>query len=298
MNPGKRILLNSYYGVTSPWRWGMRALRKAWRSEPVQILYYHRVADTHPNPWTIESSRFADQVDWLSERFEIVSLSEAQRRIGSGCNARPTAVITFDDGYADNNHFALPLLLDRRLPFTYFVTSGNVESGQPFPHDVKRGTPLSPNTPDDIRALCEAGVDIGAHTRTHADLAKLTPEQLEFEISGSKCDLQQMTGRQVKFFAFPFGQPKHMSFAAFSVARRAGFAGVCSAYGGYNFPGNDPFHLERFHADPEFIRFKQWLSVDSLKQLRTPTFDLQMQDESTQSCVANLSSTPVAEKGS
>lgn len=275
MNLGKRILLNTYYHASTPWRLAMKGLRRAWRREPVQILFYHRVADTELNPWTIETQRFADQIDWLSERFDIVSLSEAQRRISSGRNDRPTAVITFDDGYADNNDFALPLLLDCELPFTYFVTSGNVKSGQPFPHDIDRGAPLAPNTVADIRALTEAGVEIGAHTRTHPDIAKLSGEQLEEEIVGSKHDLEAMTGKRVRYFAFPFGQPQNMSSAAFDVARRAGFAGVCSAYGGYNFPGGNAFHLERFHADPEFIRFKHWLSVDGVKQLTMPAFDLQ-----------------------
>ena len=42
----------------------------------------------------------------------------------------------------------------------------------------------------------------------------------------------------------------------------AGYDGVCSAYGGYNFPGDDAFHLQRYHADPSLLRLKNWLTVD------------------------------------
>ena len=48
-------------------------------------------------------------------------------------------------------------------------------------------------------------------------------------------------------------------------ALEAGFDGVCSAYGGYNFPGDDPFHLRRIHGDPETIRLKNWLTLDPRK---------------------------------
>jgi hypothetical protein len=69
----------------------------------------------------------------------------------------------------------------------------------------------------------------------------------------------------VRYFAFPYGQHKNLTTTAFRVAYEAGFAGVCSAYGGYNFPGDDPFHLRRFHADEEFIRFINWMTLDPRK---------------------------------
>lgn len=278
MNLARRLLLSTYYHATTPWRLAMDRLRRARSNEPVQILFYHRVADDHHNPWTIGTGAFQEQIDYLVDRFDVVSLTEAQRRILRGKNRKPTVAITFDDGYADNMHFAMPLLVRRKLPFTYFVTSGNIHSGEPFPHDRQRGVPLAPNTVGDIRELAQQGVEIGAHTRTHADLAKLDHSELVDEIVGSKQDLEDITGQQVRYFAFPYGQPRNLSPEGFSVAQEAGFAGVCSAYGGYNFPGGDPFHLERFHGDPDFLRFRHWLSVDGVKQIRTPSFDPELPD--------------------
>lgn len=267
MNPGKQWLLNTYLLATTPVRAVASHYRHLRGTEPVQILFYHRVADYSPNPWTISSEAFAQQIEWLQQRFDIVSLAEAQRRILSGKNSRPTVAITFDDGYADNCDFALPLLLDRELPFTYFVTSKNVANDLPFPHDVERGEPLPPNSVADIQALSDAGIEIGAHTRTHVDLATIEPRRLDDEINGSKHDLEEMTGRAVRYFAFPFGQRVNMTPESFELARDGGFAGVCSAYGGYNFPGRDPFHLKRIHADPHLARFAHWLSVDVMKSL-------------------------------
>ena len=74
------------------------------------VLFYHRVADTHPNQWTISTKLFERQMRWLRDRFDVISLREAQQRIRRGTNSRMAVSITFDDGYADNCDFAIPLL--------------------------------------------------------------------------------------------------------------------------------------------------------------------------------------------
>lgn len=262
----KEALLHAYYAATLATRRRAVAARAAAGSEPVQMLFYHRIADEHPNDWTMSTRSFARQLAWLQDRFDVVSLEEAQARIASGQNDRPTACITFDDGYADNCQFAIPLLLEQRVPFTYFVSTDQVLRGRSFPHDVAAGQPLPVNTLAQLQDLAAAGVEIGAHTRSHASLgANLTDVQLADEIVGSKRELEATLGGSVRYFAFPYGRHENMSPAAFQVAYDAGFAGVCSAYGGYNFPGDDAFHLRRFHADPAFIRFKNWLTVDPRK---------------------------------
>ena len=59
------------------------------------------------------------------------------------------------------------------------------------------------------------------------------------------------------------------------LARECGYEGVCSAYGGYNFPGDDAFHLQRIHADDDMIRLKNWVTVDprKLKKHRRFTYE-------------------------
>ena len=138
-----------------------------------------------PQRWTIRPKAFAAQIHWLRERFDLVSLAEAQARIASGRNRWPTACITFDDGYADNRRFAIPLLLKYHIPFTYFVSTDHVLHGKPFPHDVAAGRPLAVNTLAQLRELAAAGVEIGAHTRSHADLGgPLSADRMYDEIVG------------------------------------------------------------------------------------------------------------------
>jgi len=161
---------------------------------------------------------------------------------------------------------ALPLLIEQQIPCTYFVASQFVIDQTPFPHDVARGEPLAPNTPKQLRELAQAGIEIGAHTRHHLSLGSITDARvLEDEIAGSRNDLEAILGQQVRYFAFPFGMPANMSQQAFQVAYDAGFEAVCSAYGAYNWPGDDSYHLRRIHGDPDLLRLKNWTTVDPNK---------------------------------
>jgi peptidoglycan/xylan/chitin deacetylase (PgdA/CDA1 family) len=266
-------MLGLYYLATIPQRKHSAAQRKSTGREPVISLLYHRVSDHHPNTWTISKDRFRAQIEWLQERFEFVSLAESQRRMAAEENSRPTVALTFDDGYSENCEFAIPWLLERDIPLTYFVSVQQVASGNPFPHDVACNCPLPPNTLDELKEMAAKGVEIGSHTMSHLDLGKAnSPVVLYEEIAGSKHKLETLLGVPVHYFAFPYGLPDNMSTECFEFAFQAGYWGVCSAYGGYNLPGCDSFHIQRIHGDPQWSRFLNWLTIDPRKLNRKIPF--------------------------
>jgi peptidoglycan/xylan/chitin deacetylase (PgdA/CDA1 family) len=235
-------------------RWWNHLRAVAAARVPVVILFYHRVAEAADNPWTVSHRMFIRQLSWLRSNFELVSLAEAHRRIRRGANHQRCVSITFDDGYADNCTYALPLLVEERIPFTYFVTLHNVLSGEPFAHDLIWGKPCAPNTLAQICALAEAGVEIGSHGFSHTDLGAIDNQRvLNYELLDSRDVLQRLVGRPVRYFAFPFGQPNNMSPRALRAAREAGYEAVCSAYGGLNFSGDEAFHLLRIGVDHDLI---------------------------------------------
>jgi len=168
----------------------------------------------------------------------------------------------------------LPLLIRQQIPFTYFVSVRHVQYGESFPHDIEAGQAHRVNTVSELRSLARAGGEIGLHTRTHADLGQVRdPDQLQDEVVSARRDLAELIDRPIRYFAFPYGLHVNLSVEAFQLAKEVGFQGVCSAYGGYNFPGDDPFHLQRLHADPEWIRWKNNLSVDPRKIEQTHRFE-------------------------
>ncbi|MFL6602494.1 MAG: polysaccharide deacetylase family protein [Steroidobacteraceae bacterium] len=107
-------------------RGALRTMRKTVRRRFTQrgiILMYHRVASGVADPWRlcVSPKNFAEHMDALRRCYEPVPLNQLARR--RGVRNRMVAV-TFDDGYADNLHAALPILQHNEIPATFFLTSG------------------------------------------------------------------------------------------------------------------------------------------------------------------------------
>jgi peptidoglycan/xylan/chitin deacetylase (PgdA/CDA1 family) len=261
-NYKKTAILEAFRYLTLPYRIVSSQRHRRDGTMPVVILYYHRVADTDPVPWSLTNDQFRKHIDWLQRHYEMISLAEAQRRVAEG-SRRPSVHLTFDDGYAENCDLALPLLIERGIPCTYFVTLDNVANQKPFVHDQDRGGEFPVNTIAQLCELADQGIEIAAHTRTHPDLGQLhdLPGVYD-EVVLAKRELSQLLGRPVRYFAFPFGMKPNLNHAAAAMAKAEGIECVVSAYGGYNHCGDDTFHLQRCHADPELIRLRNAVTFD------------------------------------
>ncbi len=270
----RSLLLNLYYRFQYPGRLLVNAQRAAEGNLPVMVLAYHRVADDRATDWTQSNRSFEKQMRWLKRHFEMVSLAEAQRRIRAGHNSRPTVSVTFDDGYAANCDFAIPFLLAENIPCTYFVTSSVVIDGGTFIHDAHIGKRLAPNTAAQIREMVAAGIEIGNHSLTHPNFGAITdPRRVYREVVVSGEKLADLMGKPVRYFAFPYGHHQNLNASVFGLAKEHGYEAVCSAYGGFNFPGDDAFHLQRIMADEEFVRLKNWMTIDPRKLTSVARFE-------------------------
>jgi len=262
----KTTVRSFYYAATLPYRWWARRAAEAAHRAAVVVLTYHRVADDRATPWTMSNRMFARQIEWLIPRFDLISLEEAQRRLRAGDNDRTAVCVTFDDGYADNCQAAIPLLVRRRIPCAYFVTLKNVLDGAPFDHDLKLGHAARPNTLEQLRAMADAGIEIGSHGYEHVDMGQIKdPTEIHRQVVVSGSRIGELLGRTVRFFAFPFGHGEHLSPAAIVAARQAGYEGVCSCSGGYNFPGHDPFLVARIPMDDSMSFLKNCVTIDPRK---------------------------------
>jgi peptidoglycan/xylan/chitin deacetylase (PgdA/CDA1 family) len=277
MHALKPLLLNVYYHTTYGYRqWWTRHAARQGRA-PMVAPVFHRVTDDAANDWTTPTAAFREAIDWLQASFDLISLEEAQRRMRAGRNDRPSIILTFDDGYAVNMP-ALELLIERKIPCTYFVSTQPALERVPFDHDRRMGNHFEANTVEELRYLAQSGIEIGAHTRTHADLARVADaDRLHDELVAARDDLQDAIGARVRYFAFPFGLHRNLSAPAFHLAREAGYEGVCSAYGGYNFPGDDAFHIQRRCVDGAAIVLKNWAVLDPLRYGRIQRFEYQQQ---------------------
>ena len=58
---------------------------------------------------------------------------------------------------------------------------------------------------DIVKKIDEAGYEIGTHSNTHKDMAKLSEAQVREELSSSIEKIENVTGKDVEFFRAPFG---------------------------------------------------------------------------------------------
>ena len=194
------------------------------RGLPSSILTLHHT----PARWSFSATATGVQAlrrlfqDLLAEGHSFASLED----LGSGGHAEGAIAVTVDDGYESNARHLAPLLRELRIPWTVFVLEGSL--GRQNAWDSPLAGPRERHvTADEIRALADEGVTIGAHGTTHRDLTRLGDAALEGELAGSRERLTKLCGREVAFVSYPRGRVDARVALA---AKRAGFRlGFCGA---------------------------------------------------------------------
>jgi hypothetical protein len=147
---------------------------------------------------------------------------------GKSGSSKKTVVVTtsWDDGHCKDLKVA-ELLSLRKLPGTFYVTSGGVGKS-------------SNMSETDLRGLSNAGFEVGGHTVTHPLLTDLDPESLRHEVADCKDSIEAILGREVSSFAYPKGR---FNAEVVTQVRKAGFRcarGVRMLSFSCNFP---PFEM-------------------------------------------------------
>ena len=112
-------------------RTAFRLVSPPGRTARLSILIFHRVLPQPDplQPHEPDARRFSELLGWLKAWFTILPLAEAIPRLIDGSLPARAAVITFDDGYADNHDVALPLLKAHGLLATFFIATGHLDGG-------------------------------------------------------------------------------------------------------------------------------------------------------------------------
>jgi peptidoglycan/xylan/chitin deacetylase (PgdA/CDA1 family) len=95
---------------------------------------------------------------------------------------------------------------------------------------------------EQIKAWQAAGMEVGAHSRSHPRLTQCTDEQLQDELAGSKADLEALTGAPVTQFCYPYGD---LDARVANAARNAGYSAATTVQRGRACPGDDLMLLRR-----------------------------------------------------
>lgn len=90
------------------------------------ICMYHYTRDLvhsrYPEIKGMDIAVFKDQIDFFSEKFNVVRMEEVIDAVeGNGDLPPRAALLTFDDGYIDNFNYAMPILENKGLQGSFFI---------------------------------------------------------------------------------------------------------------------------------------------------------------------------------
>lgn len=168
--------------------------------EQVPILCYHDIRDWRPNyntnmkVYTVPPQRFREQIKLLADSgYHSITPDQyyAYLTKGAALPEKPV-MITFDDTDAEQYTIGAAELDKYGFKGVFFIMT------------IAIGRPNYMNR-DQIKALADNGHVIAAHSWDHHDVRKYKDGDWEAQFVKPKQKLEEITGKPVEYFAYPFG---------------------------------------------------------------------------------------------
>ncbi|MDF1719744.1 MAG: polysaccharide deacetylase family protein [Minwuia sp.] len=224
-------------------------------AEPaLRLIYCHYVFDD-------QVADFEGKVEFLKQYGRFISGDEVLERIALGTPIDENLFhLSFDDGFRNIISNALPVLERLNVPSTFFVPTAVIGAEYDVVRHYCLNTTHYPRvfemaSWDDLKLAAEKGMTIASHTRTHSRLSEISNSgsQLEYEISGSKQDIEQNLGMECRHFSWPYGSIADADAGSLRAVRDAGYDSCFGAYRGRVVPGKtSAFHIPRHHFEPQW----------------------------------------------
>lgn len=197
----------------------------------MRVLLYHAVDGPDP------SDRFGLRVTPDAFREQMNTLQASDQRVlpltallcASQSNGERQVAITFDDGYR-SQLWAATVLQKFGFPATFFVVPRFLDGLRSASHYWETWGHMDW---DDLTGLAERGFEIGAHSMSHPDLRRCSPDGLQEEVYNVKALLERRVGKAVVSFSYPYGRS---DARVRQVVKEAGYSLACTSRYGVNRP--------------------------------------------------------------
>jgi len=170
----------------------------------VPILCYHQVRNWKPTDgkvgkdYIVEIQNFKDQVKMLADSGYHSILPDqlyAYLNTGAPLPSKPI-MFTFDDTDMDQFTIAAPTLKKYGFKAVYFIMTVSIG---------RKGKFVDYMTKEQIKQLSDEGNVIGSHTYDHKNFKKYTGKDWEEQLDKPTKKLEDITGKKMTEFAYPFG---------------------------------------------------------------------------------------------
>lgn len=166
----------------------------------VPILCYHQLRDWKPTDsrsardYIVPPAAFKEQMKALADSgYTTILPDELYSYLAAGTPLPPKPVmLSFDDTDLDQYSVAWPEMKQHNFKGVFFIMT--VSIGRPRYMSKEQ-----------IKELSDAGNTIGSHTWDHHNVKKYSGEDWVTQIEKPSRQLEQITGKPIKYFAYPFG---------------------------------------------------------------------------------------------
>ncbi|MEC4586135.1 polysaccharide deacetylase family protein [Bacillus safensis] len=213
---------------------------KSWikQKEPVElpILMYHSISSG--NSLRVPKSEFASHMKWLKDNDYVTLSPEEVYRVftTNSMPSKKSVLITFDDGYTDNYTKAFPILKQYEMKATIFMIE----------QSIGRPNHLTDEQMDEMMAH---GISIESHTIHHLELNRLSKQQQEEELKGSKTFFDQRFSQRTRMVSYPVGRYNEETL---KLAKEAGYQMAVTTEPGHAKKEQGMMSLHRVRISPGF----------------------------------------------
>jgi peptidoglycan/xylan/chitin deacetylase (PgdA/CDA1 family) len=181
----------------------------------VPILCYHQIRDWKPTDsktsrtYIVPPAAFAAQMRMLADSgYHTISADQLYAYLISGQRLPEKPILlSFDDTDLDQYTVAYPEMKKYGFKGMFFIMT--VSLGRP--HYMSR---------EQVRSLSDEGNTIGSHTWDHHNVKKYEGNDWLIQLDKPTRQLEQITGKPIRYFAYPFGL---WNTAAFPELKKRGF---------------------------------------------------------------------------
>ncbi len=155
------------------------------------ILVLHRVVKEQPSTFidvTIKSLKHILK----SDNCDFLSIDQVLNQKEKPDKSKKFICLTFDDGYSSDYSIVLPELKKKNAYASFFIVTDWIDTPGYL-------------TKKQVKDLSTSGMQIGSHSKSHPNFLEMTSEERLNELKQSKLVLEEIIGKEVTSFSFPFG---------------------------------------------------------------------------------------------
>ncbi|OIN56467.1 hypothetical protein BLX24_24415 [Arsenicibacter rosenii] len=173
---------------------------------------YHKVDPAHTDMLTVTPEQLRQQLQYLhTNGYSVITMPDLlayARDQRSSLPKRPV-LITFDDAYANNLTYALPILKEHPTPATIFVPTAYVGDVNAWDRDAPSFVADNLLTAEQLKGLTSSLISLAYHSHRHINYKHTDVDGIRNDLTENKQAAQEMALPMVSAFAYPYGgRPK------------------------------------------------------------------------------------------